>query len=355
MTAISKTWVTIADTAVDPDSPIDTTLITGFRDNLVYLREWLGASYTAGAAQDHNHDGTNSAAVQVGANSLRNGSFEAQLAGWSLTDYAGGSHAINTANAQDGVNCLAITSTVLANGGGYAQTSEYEAVTAGRQYSVIGNISASVANIASKIEFVWFDSTKAQISISIAYSTANTPTAPTDYVTAPVAAPTNAKFKQLRITGGVPAVGSATGTVYFDGLFEDAVTKLDKIELAAAGTIFANPAISTIAYGSNTSLSPVKVQEFRVPRAGVYTTRMYNYSTNPAWAWSQIYKNGAAAGTLRQSINNSGGVSSWDENIPCAEGDLLQVYVYTGSTSIAAYAGALIGEARPMFPILRTL
>lgn len=60
MPAISKAWVTINDGAVDPDSPVDQALMEGMRDDLVHLREWLGASYFAGAVQDHDHDGSNS-------------------------------------------------------------------------------------------------------------------------------------------------------------------------------------------------------------------------------------------------------------------------------------------------------
>jgi len=63
MTAISKAFVTIADTAVDPASPLDTVLMTGLRDNHIFLKEWLGASYFANAVQDHNHDGLNSAPI----------------------------------------------------------------------------------------------------------------------------------------------------------------------------------------------------------------------------------------------------------------------------------------------------
>ena len=63
MTAITKAWVTIADGAVDPDSPIDAALMTGLRDNGIHVREWIGASYYAGAVQNHNHDGLNSANV----------------------------------------------------------------------------------------------------------------------------------------------------------------------------------------------------------------------------------------------------------------------------------------------------
>ena len=59
MPAPSKSWVTIVDSQVDADSPLDTILMTGIRDNLIHLEEWIGKTYTA--AIDHNHDGINSA------------------------------------------------------------------------------------------------------------------------------------------------------------------------------------------------------------------------------------------------------------------------------------------------------
>lgn len=58
MPAPSKTFTVIADTDVDPDSPITTGLMTAFRDNDIHLEEWLGMDYTA--AQNHDHNGTNS-------------------------------------------------------------------------------------------------------------------------------------------------------------------------------------------------------------------------------------------------------------------------------------------------------
>ncbi len=63
MTAPSKSWVAIADSQVDADSPLDSVLMTAYRDDVVFLKEWLGYSYAAAAAQDHNHDGANSALV----------------------------------------------------------------------------------------------------------------------------------------------------------------------------------------------------------------------------------------------------------------------------------------------------
>ena len=61
MTAPTKSFTTFADSAVDPDSPLDTALMTGLRDNDIHLEEWLGMDYAA--AQNHDHDGANSKAV----------------------------------------------------------------------------------------------------------------------------------------------------------------------------------------------------------------------------------------------------------------------------------------------------
>lgn len=61
MTAPSKNWSNISDSQIDADSPIDATLMAQIRDNLVNLKEWLGNSYAP--AQNHDHDGINSANV----------------------------------------------------------------------------------------------------------------------------------------------------------------------------------------------------------------------------------------------------------------------------------------------------
>ncbi|MFZ5697774.1 MAG: hypothetical protein ACOY9J_03475 [Pseudomonadota bacterium] len=58
MPAPSKTFTTIADGDIDPESPITTGLMTSLRDNDIHLQEWLGKNYTA--AVDHDHDGVNS-------------------------------------------------------------------------------------------------------------------------------------------------------------------------------------------------------------------------------------------------------------------------------------------------------
>lgn len=61
MAAPTRDWSDIADSRVDAESPLDTTLMTQIRDNLEHLMEWLGAGYTP--ARDHDHDGVNSKSV----------------------------------------------------------------------------------------------------------------------------------------------------------------------------------------------------------------------------------------------------------------------------------------------------
>lgn len=58
MTAPSKNFTAIADSDIDPESPLTTTLMTAYRDRDQNLKEWLGGSYTA--AVDHSHDGVDS-------------------------------------------------------------------------------------------------------------------------------------------------------------------------------------------------------------------------------------------------------------------------------------------------------
>jgi len=214
MPAISKSWVTIADTAVDPDSPLDAALMTGLRDDLVHLREWLGAGYTAGAVQDHNHDGSNSAAIEIGPSWLRNGNFENGTTGWTLTNYTGGTVAVNTANETEGLTCLAITSTVAANGGGNAVSNEFIKCSTGNKVQVSMTLKSSGATVPVKAQVIWYDQALAQVSTSdLINITAGAPT--TDrLLVRRVAAPATAKYMKVKLE--LPTSAGATGTIYFD-------------------------------------------------------------------------------------------------------------------------------------------
>lgn len=245
MAAISKAWVAINDGGVDPDSPGDSILFTGIRDDLVHLREWLGASFVGGAVQDHNHDGENSAPVPVGPNQVRNGSFEDGDIGWTFTDFTGGSHAISTESHRDGAKSATMTSTVLANGGAQAFTNEFMLASEGDALGIFFWVWASTINVSSRVEALWYDNTKTLISSSLIFDNPNTPLAPAFFETASVSVPANARFFRIRITGGVPGSGSATGTIVFDGIRAGSV-RVGQAHIVAGGvgsTELANDAV----------------------------------------------------------------------------------------------------------------
>lgn len=239
MAAPAKNFTVILDTSVDPDSPLDTTLMTALRDNDQHLEEWLGKDYTA--ATNHNHDGTNSAAIETGL-VAKNGSWEDGIdSGWTYADFTGGSHAIETTNHSHGANAAAITSTVLANGGGTATKNEFWTVGSEKFYPLEVYIHASTTLVSSKVELGWYDSTQTIISTATPLSLTDTPTTRTRYAFH-MEAPATARFAKLVLTGGVPATGTNTGTVYFDGVsFGEFGTGWMKIassgELASTSTV----------------------------------------------------------------------------------------------------------------------
>ena len=216
MTAVTVSYTSIANSAVDADSPVTESLVTALRDNAQFVYEWLGAGYAGGAVQDHDHDGVNSAQLPSGPNALRNGSFEQNETGWTFTDYTGGSHAQESANDSHGAYSMAFTSTVLANGGSYALSNEFIACSEDDSLPWVAHLKASVANISARMEVVWYDDAQSQISATNLINVTNAPTSATQY-SGLVAAVSTARFFKIRVTGGVPAAGSATGTIYFDG------------------------------------------------------------------------------------------------------------------------------------------
>ncbi len=89
MPAPSKAWVTISDSQVDADSPLDTVLMTGMRDNLIHLKEWLGDSFAS--AKNHNHDGVNSARTTLDVNLVQTWDdfHDPNVSAWAKTGTVG--------------------------------------------------------------------------------------------------------------------------------------------------------------------------------------------------------------------------------------------------------------------------
>lgn len=341
MTAITVTWSPKVATDWDPQKPLTTTKLNALYDNTEYLKQWLAGSYLAGAIQDHNHDGQNSAMVPVGPNMLRNGSFESALAGYTSNAYTGGTIATSTSTNMDGNTSLSITSTVLANGGGDVTSNEYMPVTEDMGYSFTGNIIASVANVSAKIEVIWYDKNKSQISIAAAYSSTNTPTAMRN-IGSIVAAPETARFARIKVTGGIPSSGSAVGTVYFDGLFFSYGVGAN---VASAGS---RPTGSVQQSGVMSGTTMAKICEFRAPRSGVYTTSMnVNCSIGATNFNAQIYVNGVAVGPFHGPLQGTTPQNFLDD-ISVAANDLIQLYTNTAGGTVTGTLTLL--EAQPIFP-----
>jgi len=160
--------------------------------------------------------------------------------GWVYTNYTGGSNALETSNESGGVTSQSFTSTVLANGGCYADSLDYFEVIGDEYYNWQIKVHASVANVSSRYQVTWYDDTKTSISTSTLFSDANTPTARFKKFSS-VQAPTTARYAKVRIEGGVPATGSATGVIYFDnvyfGLVTGHVVELGRDEFTAATSL----------------------------------------------------------------------------------------------------------------------
>jgi len=244
VSGITVVWTNKDPALLDPGKPITTGLKNKEWDNLDFLRQWVGGSYLAGAVQNHDHDGVNSAPIEALPNLVKNGSFERDggggvPAGWVFTAYTGGSAAMVTATQKHGKTCVGITSTVLANGGGYYESANYIDVGGGEDYLWKIWRAGSIANISSQAEIIWYDAAEAQISVSALFSISTTETTFTE-ARGRVAAPATARLAKLRLTGGVPAVGSAVGTVYFDGVMVPDVPRIDSVSIQAGGIAQAN-------------------------------------------------------------------------------------------------------------------
>jgi len=356
MTAISVTFTPKVAADWDPQKPLTTTKLNQLFNNTTHLREWLGASYTAGAAQDHDHNGVNSALIEVGANLLRNGSFESGSTGWTLTPYTGGTQQVQTSGAMHGKYCLAMTSTVLANGGGDAVSDKYEPVSPNLSYFAQALFKASAANISSKIEIIWYDSAQAQISVS-SLLTVDTPTAQT-MLGINANAPATAAYARVKVYGGVPAQGSATGTIYIDGcvlagkdLFTNIINPGTFYQL---GEIAGASNVVTPTSENTNSISYVEKFCAVILQSGYYKVS-FDLRRVGNTAYGRVYKNGSAFGTER--VTGSTTYVNFTEDLYFAAGDTIQLFARnsvggTESTDVKSFKVGILGKGNLISPVI---
>ena len=330
MTAITVNWVAPDAARWQPGKAVTSGFAQDTWDNLQFLKEWMGANYIAGAVADHNHDGVNSALIELLPNLVKNGSAElvsaGQPEGWTFTNYTGGSGAASSSARAHGSYSFSITSTVLANGGGYYESDQLFAVGGDERYPWKLLRWASVAGVSNKIEIIWYDGDKSQISITTLSSDTDTPTTATlasGYVDAPAAA----RWARLRMTGGVPAVGAAVGTVYFDGALIPEVVPIhgispDRIAPGPVGDYRLHKHTRTTT-ASGPANVPAKTHEMRVLSAGTLRCRLWLTHSGGGRGYARVYKNGVAYGGVLSADNQT---TSRSDDLYFEAGDLIQVY-----------------------------
>lgn len=311
-------WTSIADAVINAGKVITQTLMYNIRDNLDYLKSLL---------ESHTHNGTDSALIEMGPNALRNGSFESGTVNWTMANYTGGSNAVQTTGASHGKKCWSATSTVLANGGATAINNEFISVSVGEIINIVARLHASIANVSSKIQIIWYDSADAQISASDVISYADSPTSST-LVFGAEAAPATARSYKVKAIGGVPATGSATGTVYFDGVFARSGLGLPH----GAGTSYlpvvrinTNEAVTAVL--EDTSGAFVEAFNARILVGGTYRTAWKQRTSNvPQPSYARVYKNGVAFGTQRNGASLTY-ADATTEDLVFSAGDTVQLFV----------------------------
>ena len=138
---------------------------------------------------------------------------------WLFNDFVGGSHALNILSSIDinGKTSLNFISTVLANGGGFADTEDFIETSGSSEYGWRIYRRADIINVSSRAQIRWFTDAQVFISASTLFTDTSTPTT-MQVISGTVTAPATARYAKFRIEGGVPGTGTATGQINFDAV-----------------------------------------------------------------------------------------------------------------------------------------
>jgi len=155
-------------------------------------------------------------------NNAVNGSFEADTNGdghpddWVVTEYTGGTVAIDTSVQDHGASSLKFTS--AGSGGGYIISESFFKVSPSRLLSTSFHIKSSVADVRNLVELVWYDASQVETSTPTSLyddSTAN----PTSWTVKKAVAtpPAGAFYAKLRMYG-CHSSDATSGSTWYDGV-----------------------------------------------------------------------------------------------------------------------------------------
>jgi len=181
--------------------------------------------------------------ARIADSELPNGSFESDSDGdgqsdsWTVTDYAGGSHALDTTDPYHGQQCLKMTAT---SGGGYVEalSDSYRLCAPGQRIEIAFHLKASAGGVRVRCLLLWYDASQGYLSTSTVYdSTAN----PTSWArrSGQAVAPASARYYRVQVIVGESG-GTVDAEVRIDGMnarvYHGVVMFPRTANLTAAGT-----------------------------------------------------------------------------------------------------------------------
>ena len=134
---------------------------------------------------------------------------------WTITNYTGGAHTLDTTDPVHGATALKFTST--GTGGGYADSSFFE-VQGSVKHTVRWSMRSTVADVRNDVQLVYYTAAKVEISIESLYS--NSTTNPTGWTITSVTSavsPSTARFAKIRLIG-CNSSDVTPGSTFFDNI-----------------------------------------------------------------------------------------------------------------------------------------
>jgi len=169
---------------------------------------------------DNWGSGEGSAVITGNYNSVKNGSFETddttsgEPDDWTIVDYTGGSHSLDSTDQFHGLKSLKFVST--GNGGGYA-TSDYFEVEEAKANNIDWNMKSSVADVRNVVDMLWYTSAKTLISTTNLYDDSTTNVTSWSAKSSQATPPSTARYAQIRIYG-CHSSDSTSGTTWYDNI-----------------------------------------------------------------------------------------------------------------------------------------
>lgn len=149
-----------------------------------------------------------------------NGSFEIDSDSdgnpdsWTITDYAGGSHALYTTSPAHGAQALSFVHPGGAsNGGGHAE-SDYIECSQLTTLAIAFILWATAAGMKIQVNALFYTAAKIYVSTTSIYSSTSNPTSATAYIYS-FTPPSTARYMKIQLIGGYTDTDVA-GTCYFD-------------------------------------------------------------------------------------------------------------------------------------------